>query len=55
VKLSLVRTKTLTASTADALDGAFAAFCQSLREESYLDVQFMVADGVFVAFITYTV
>lgn len=55
MKLSTVRTKTLTASTAEALDGAIAAFCQSLREEAYLDMQFMLSDGVYVVFITYTV
>lgn len=55
VKLSMVRTKTITADSAISLDGNVADFCQSLREEQFIDLQFYALDGLFVAFIVYTV
>lgn len=55
VKLSMVRTRTITSATTEGLDGNIADFLQSLREEQYIDMQFMTLAGGFAVLIIYTV
>lgn len=54
-KLATIRTKTITSTTADGLDGAVQTFVQSVREELLIEIQFIADDGFYAALIIYTV
>lgn len=53
MKVSAIRTKTITASTPEALDGNIATFVATLGEAQYVDLKIAVTD-VYTATIIYT-
>ena len=53
MKLNQLRTKTLSANTAAALDTAIAAFLAAAGEATFVDLRFMLDGGTYAAIILY--
>ncbi|HTJ62148.1 MAG TPA: hypothetical protein VL333_13235 [Candidatus Saccharimonadales bacterium] len=54
MKLSQIKTKTIQAANAAALDTAITAFIETQTEATFLDLQYIVDGGSYSVIIVYT-